>query len=113
MSLVYRPDHPEANENGMVERAVSRRVAGAYVISDTIGDTWHPADGKHYDSKSNFRRATKSRGMVEVGTEKQVDRRDFGSGDISRDIGEAIRKVNQGYRPHTEAARFSSDGWQD
>jgi|SRR5215831_5803476 len=111
MTLVYRPDHPEANENGMVEKMAVGRVGGAYVVSDTIDGTWHPADGKYYDSKSNFRRTTKSRGMVEVGTEKQQDRRDFGTGDIRRDIGEAIQKVNQGYRPTTEHVDYGGDGW--
>lgn len=112
MTMIYRPDHPEANENGMVERNLQRREPGAYVISDTIDGTWHPADGKYYDSKSNFRRTTKGRGMVEVGNERQSDKRDFTPADIRRDIGEAVRKVNQGYRPSTESGRFSGDGWQ-
>jgi hypothetical protein len=112
MTLVYRPDDPRANENGMVERNLSRRVAGAYVISDTIDGTWHPADGKHYDSKSNFRRVTKSRGMVEIGTERQADRRDTTPANVSRDVGTAIQKVRQGYRPNTEPGNYNGDGWQ-
>jgi|SRR5262249_42439263 len=115
MTLVYRPDHPEANRNGMVNKsAVARpREDAPFVISDCIDGTWHPANGKTYDSKSNFRRATKSHGMVEVGTENQSDRRDFGSGDVKRDIYEAVQKVNQGYRPSIEAHRFMGDGWQE
>lgn len=111
-TLVYRPEDPNANENGMVERALCGRIPGAYVISDTIDGTWHPGDGKTYDSKASFRRATKQRGMVEVGTERQSDKRDTSPGDLRRDIGEAIRKVNQGYRPETESQRFNGDGWQ-
>jgi hypothetical protein len=46
MTLVYRPSHPEANENGMVDRVIAGerpRDAAPYVISDTIDGTWHPA----------------------------------------------------------------------
>ncbi len=111
MTLVYRPNHPKANKNGMVEKTLATRADGPYVISDTIADTWHPGDGKHYDSKSNFRRVTKSKGMVEIGTEKQSDRRDISPRDVQKDIGEAIQKVNQGYRPHTEQTHYNGDGW--
>lgn len=45
------------------------------VISDTMADTWHPADGKHYDSKSKFRAVTKAHGCVEIGNEKFAPRK--------------------------------------
>ena len=111
MTMVYRPDHPGANENGMVEKIISRPAEAFHVISDGISDTWHPGNGKTYDSKSQFRRATKALGMVELGNEKQTDRRDFSSGDLKRDIGEAIQKVNQGYRPTSEHINYNGDGW--
>jgi hypothetical protein len=40
-----------------------------YVISDTMDETRHMADGKYYTSKTAFRQATKAAGCVEVGNE--------------------------------------------
>lgn len=37
------------------------------IIQDTMDRTWHPGDGRFYDSKSAFRRATKALGLEEVG----------------------------------------------
>ena len=72
MSWVYRPDHPLANENGMVEShlALPKGVdPHMYVISDTMDPTRHMANGKTYDSKQAFRAATKAAGCVEFGNE--------------------------------------------
>jgi len=82
------------------------------VISDTIADTWHPATGKRYDSKSAFRKATRAAGCVEVGTEKQTDRRNPAPIDVRPDVEHAIRQLNSGYRPSEETDRYSGDGWQ-
>lgn len=69
-----------------------------YIISDAIDPTWHPSDGKVYDSKSTFRRVTKSHGGVEVGNERQATRQTWQP--VSRDdVHRAIQKVEQGYRP--------------
>lgn len=38
-----------------------------FVHEDTIPLTWHPADGKYYDSKSAFRRTTRAHGCREIG----------------------------------------------
>lgn len=43
------------------------RVKG--VISDTMPETRHMADGKYYTSKAAFRAATRAAGCVEVGNE--------------------------------------------
>ncbi len=37
------------------------------IITDSMNGTWHPADGKTYDSKSAFRRTTKNHNCVELG----------------------------------------------
>ena len=69
---VYRPDHPQANELGIVELSLvgcEERVPGLYVIPDTMPDTRHMADGKFYNSKSKFRKVTRDHGCVEVGNE--------------------------------------------
>lgn len=72
-TFVRRPDHPQADQFGMVDKAL---VMAEYehgsspgVISDTMDPTRHMADGKMYTSKSAFRRATKAAGCVEVGNE--------------------------------------------
>lgn len=71
MGLVYKPDHPEANENGMIDRSLLyyERGEAAYVISDTMDLTRHMADNKMYDSKAKFREVTKAHGCIEVGNE--------------------------------------------
>lgn len=48
---------------------------GPQVISDTMSATWHPADGRRYDSKAQFRATTKAHGCIEVGTDKMTPRK--------------------------------------
>lgn len=73
MPMVYRPDHPDANENGLIDRNMLLphfgRGEAAYVISDEMPPTRHMCDGKHYTSKAKFRETTKAFGCVEVGNE--------------------------------------------
>lgn len=70
-TFVYRPDHPKANENGFVDRNLvwADGSEGPNVISDTMPETRHMADGQYYTSKSKFREATKAAGCVEIGNE--------------------------------------------
>ena len=82
------------------------------VISDSIPDMVHPANGKRYDSKSSFRKVTKAHGYIEVGNEKQQDNRKPVHQDFQRDVGEAIQKLKEGYRPGTGQGSYSGDGWQ-
>jgi hypothetical protein len=42
---------------------------GPYVIADGMPDTFHPATGRHHDSKSAFRRDTKASGCLELGND--------------------------------------------
>jgi hypothetical protein len=37
------------------------------LIRDNMDATWHPANGKLYDSKAAFRQATKAAGCIEIG----------------------------------------------
>lgn len=73
MGMVYRPDHPQANENGMIDRKqlFTHFKAGeaAYVISDEMPPTRHMVDGRYYTSKAKFRATTKAHGCIEVGNE--------------------------------------------
>ncbi len=74
MPFVYRPGHPMANENGLVDRSLAYEQTGdaPYVISDSIEATRHMADGKYYTSKAKFRAATKAAGCVEVGNDASI-----------------------------------------
>lgn len=49
--------------------------AGPQIISDTIAPFRSMADGQMYDSKSAYRADLKARGMIEVGNERPVQRR--------------------------------------
>ena len=51
-----------------------------HIIQDSMGETWHPCNGKHYSSKSAFRRATRENGCVELGNEeiKQTPQEEVG-----------------------------------
>lgn len=40
-----------------------------HFISDTMPETQHPCNGKHYTSKAEFRRVTRMNGCVEVGND--------------------------------------------
>lgn len=70
---LYRPKHPNADENGMVPLSIagpkyeSRAAPG--VISDTMEPLKHHGTGRILDSKSAFRQDTKSVGAVETGNE--------------------------------------------
>lgn len=79
--------------------------AGPMLIRDGIDLTWHPANGKHYDSKSQFRRITKAHGCEEVGNERQTDRRQFDRV-TKADVAQAVQMVQQGYRPNVLPESF-------
>lgn len=71
--FVYRPDHPDRDEFGMVDVSIAGPKhhinSAAYVISDTMQPLRHMANGRMYDSKAAFRQATKDAGCIEVGSE--------------------------------------------
>jgi hypothetical protein len=48
---------------------------GPNIISDTIAPFQSMADGRMYDSKSQYRRDLKSRGLVEAGNEQVKQQR--------------------------------------
>ena len=120
---LYCPEHPEASKHGHVERAKAYAFWSAIaqesvpiaqetdwiaqkrpnVISDTMPETRHMADGKYYTSKSEYRKATRAAGCVEVGNDVaplmqrkpvELDRKQR-----KEDIGRAIQMVKEGYRP--------------
>lgn len=75
-TYVYRPEHPEADENGMVDKSLlySSPGLGLYVISDTMDPTRHMATGRYFTSKSKFRAETKASGCFEIGNDPALYR---------------------------------------
>ncbi len=72
MSLIYRPNHPQANENGLVDRSLVQDYetgSAPNVIRDEMDPTRHMVNNRYYTSKAKFRQATKDAGCIEVGTE--------------------------------------------
>lgn len=64
------------------------------IMTDTMPDTWHPCDGKKYDSKSAFRRVTKAHGCEELGNDKgDVAERYDSSKELKSDIIDAAKKL--------------------
>lgn len=87
--LRHHPGHPLADEKGWVElnddyynflpeidsngKPYHKSDTPAFnVISDIMPDTRHMANGKIYNSKSEFRKATRAAGCIEVGNDKSV-----------------------------------------
>ena len=71
MRYIYRPNHPQADEFGMVDVeliAVEYREA-PMVISDHMEPLKHHGTGRVLDSKSEFRKDTRAVGAVEIGNE--------------------------------------------
>lgn len=68
------------------------------LISDALADLTNPMDMRKYDSKSEFRKTTKRLGGVELGNDSYGAKPELDKVHIS-DVGEAIRKVNAGYKP--------------
>lgn len=75
MGVVYRPGHPMANENGMVDIVIAgpkhpKHGDAPNVIRDDLGmHLRHMATGRYLDSKSAFRKEDKASGSVCVGNE--------------------------------------------
>ena len=85
-----------------VERAPA--TPRIHVISDTMPETLHPVNGRHYESKSEFRKITRAAGCTEMGTDPQAAPRapkseHLVAKEIEADIIDAYKKVQQGYKP--------------
>ncbi len=106
--------HPETGEiipaNEYVRPPTQRSdLPSPMVVNDQMDELRHPNTGKHYGSKSEFRRATRLSGGIELGSDTlnvspHVDQ-------VSQsDVGEAIQKVKAGYKP---VLGTGSEGWSD
>lgn len=96
---VYRKDP--------IERGPASDLSAPMLISDHMAPTWHPKDGREYESKSQFRSITARDGSIEVGNDAQTVTRE--TEPLHKDVGEAIRKVKAGYRPTVNDT--GSEGW--
>jgi hypothetical protein len=106
--LLYRPNHPQASENGMVDASIAgdrnSKDPRFYVISDTMPMTRHMATGEYFSSKSEFRKATKAAGCIEVGNDSSVmnpkkrNRIPLDRGKRREDIRRTIYELRNGIR---------------
>jgi hypothetical protein len=101
MSWLYRPNHPLADEFGMVEKHMvmpAESKPGLYVISDTMPHMKHPGTGRMLDSKAEFRRDTRASGCVEVGTDpgirQEKPRPTVSTAEYVQDVKRAIQELN-------------------
>lgn len=72
MKYLHRPNHPQADEFGMVEASVAGvgYTGIPAIISDHMEPTKHMGTGRIHDSKSEFRKDTKAVGCIEIGNEQ-------------------------------------------
>ncbi len=85
-----------------------------FVRRDNINALWHPGDGRTYDSRSDYDAVTKAKGLMPIGDadlSKEVT--PFTDNSLKNDIAEAIKKVNEGYKPDLAATTDMSTGWQE
>lgn len=78
----HTPGHPLADEKGWVElnddyykylsEVDEEKCSSPSIIRDNMDATKHMANGKMYDSKSEFRKATKASGCIEVGNDSSI-----------------------------------------
>ena len=88
------------HNGGWTPAARAPRVSAApYIIRDGMGALRHPATGEMFDSKSQFRRATKDAGCEELGNDVPLHHEYQAPADIKGDIAEAINMLEQGYEP--------------
>lgn len=78
------------------------------IIRDGMEPLRNMADGKLYDSKSEFRRTTRAHGLIEVGNEQQTTAR-ARLPKAGLDVAKAWEMVEQGYQPEPLAAIDDGD----
>lgn len=64
------------------------------IITDTMEPTFHPADGRFYDSKAKFRDTTRAHGCVEIGNENPISARaEPRASDVKNDLARSIAEL--------------------
>lgn len=67
-------------------------TSGFYVISDTMEPMRSMADGKMYDSKSQYRGDLRARGLIEVGNDR-IERRPVQAPPVREHMRQALRQL--------------------
>ncbi len=88
----------EKCEAAPLPRGPRSGVACPSYISDGLPDLIGPG-GRPYSSKSELRGEYKARGLVEVGNDAPTQTVDNRKRITKAEIGEALQKVRQGYKP--------------
>lgn len=105
MRFIYRPNHPMADQNGLVDANMAYPIhegIGLHVISDIMPPTRHPVTGQLMDSKSEFRKVTKVNGCIEVGDDRSLSpdnprkRIELDRNQRASDIARAINELKHG-----------------
>lgn len=84
-----------------VTAAKASHLPRPYIRTDGMSDTWNPADGRHYDSKSAYEAAVKAAGCEIVGNDPiesvtAPKRSKSSAKEISQDVKTAYDQVDQG-----------------
>lgn len=66
-----------------------------YIQQDTMNPLWHPANGKTYDSKSEFKKVTKAHGLIEYGNEMPKPKVKSAPGGIKQDLLKAFERYGR------------------
>jgi hypothetical protein len=90
----------DSEQQKLIPYEERQRGALHYVQDDTMPETWHPCDGQHYTSKSEFRRVTRAHGGIECGGENlkkhaEKNRFQFDRTDRCRDIYNSIQQLRR------------------
>lgn len=75
------------------QRETANKPKTASFIQDSMPPTWHPCDGKTYESKSAFRAVTKASGGEELGNDAPMS----APKPKMRPVSEDIRKILRAY----------------
>lgn len=74
------------------------------LIRDAIDPLMGMHDGKLYDSKSALRASYRAAGVEELGNDAPLEARDNSKPITAEEVGEAYRKVRDGYKPQLARA---------
>lgn len=82
-----------------------------FIRRDHMDPLWHPANGKEYDSRSDYDAVTKAHGLLEIG-DADLSKTVTNTADasIKADVVEAFQKVSQGYKPAPVEGN-GTEGW--
>jgi hypothetical protein len=86
------------------ENAAKSLLPAPNIIRDALDNVQNPVDGKLYDSKSAYYHAIRAAGCEIVGNEaeKMVGASPTRSNVGREEVGAALHKVKQGYKPELE-----------